>query len=535
MASSATTFARLPELLRCLVDQIRNRKQLATLRLVSKNFSAAVEPTLFRKISAMTPRRVMALADNHLVGHIRNLALSNLCPEFKFLDEAVPGLLMKMPLLNAFSYLSYLEPASLRALHRSCLHIKSLSFNFCLVDASIHGKAGKHPVEIDVQARGLYRMPDFTTFTRLEELTLVNLYDDLRQWREPIARVLSNSHTLRKLHLSLSRNAIARHRHAGNTDQYTGWFDSLCDDYADTEASPLPLQSLHCGTAVYLEDVERLERLVDLGRLEDVHFQNNVILAGGTLGHGIDIDDSAVVYDAFLNAPRLRSFTVAVLRPRDLDAICDLEDPSKARKIAFVYDLSHVDLGPVNLWQPDDSYPKLPIHFKMLKLALGQQINGSSVIHDNTETPDPGLLDETQLTSLVSRDDGVLEGLVVALPNEKYPRYSDSDRAIHLLERLLPRLTRLTQLCVIQEETTNNQFDQHRRLAIASRLASAIPSLGYISVRDLMSKDEVWEVIHEKDGMARLEELNSFGDHEDVELFSLVAVQRRFSNLRLDL
>jgi hypothetical protein len=52
-----------------------------------------------------------------------------------------------------------------------------------------------------------------------------------------IVQVLKNSPNLRKLKLSLSRDAVARHN-SDDMYQFVSWFDQLCNVYGELRPCP---------------------------------------------------------------------------------------------------------------------------------------------------------------------------------------------------------------------------------------------------------------------------------------------------------
>jgi hypothetical protein len=121
-----------------------------------------------------------------------------------------------------------------------------------------------------------YAKPDLAAFSSLEELTLDNMFGDLLWWRSQVVRVLANSPQLRKLHLSIGHSTLFSYAGNGRRDQFEGFFDRLCDEYAveGLAAGPLRLRSLHLGHAVLPSRPGALARLIDLAYLEDVYVSN---------------------------------------------------------------------------------------------------------------------------------------------------------------------------------------------------------------------------------------------------------------------
>jgi len=94
---------------------------------------------------------------------------------------------------------------------------------------------------------------------------------------------------------------------------------------------------------------------------------------------------------------------------------------------------------------------------------------------------------------------------------------------IEVLERTLPRLVNLTQFCVRARGYNTESY-----AAAAERLALAIPSLRYISVRisndhmdllDLNDDRDYRRIYRNSDGTAKLERLEGPRENEEVELY----------------
>ena len=88
-------------------------------------------------------------------------------------------LLPKLTALESFRCSCPVLRETVDVLHRLCLRIKTLSFDFLEMDEGILGLAWARPPAYKQRARELFKMPDITVFTDLEELTLLNLYGDL--------------------------------------------------------------------------------------------------------------------------------------------------------------------------------------------------------------------------------------------------------------------------------------------------------------------------------------------------------------------
>jgi hypothetical protein len=74
--AAVSTFFRLPELLLCLAENIRNRRQLATLRLVSRAFNDAATRFLFREIEIdIGESEIWSIHDEAHLDHIKNVAV----------------------------------------------------------------------------------------------------------------------------------------------------------------------------------------------------------------------------------------------------------------------------------------------------------------------------------------------------------------------------------------------------------------------------------------------------------------------------
>jgi hypothetical protein len=101
--------------------------------------------------------------------------------------------------------------------------------------------------------------------------------------------------------------------------------------------SPLPIWSLHCGTAIFPRDSAELEQLLHLSHLEEVSVENEDVWNDDSQLMLIydGEDESSIVFDAFVNAPNLRRLRVRTYAGDVHRAFCSMEDPSRARQIAI--------------------------------------------------------------------------------------------------------------------------------------------------------------------------------------------------------
>jgi len=124
------------------------------------------------------------------------------------------------------------------------------------------------------EARMLYENPDFMTLKNIEHLALHNLYGDLANWMSQLLHILKTSPKLRVLSLSLGYETVIRLASVDQHELFSEYLDQICDGHAKGENSPLHLEALHLGTAIYPGDPDTLNKLTDLASLEEVSIRN---------------------------------------------------------------------------------------------------------------------------------------------------------------------------------------------------------------------------------------------------------------------
>lgn len=407
-----------------------------------------------------------------------------------------------------------------RRLHECCPAIKALHICFPpnLGEALGYTEEAT-PDPRSLQERAVYGEPNLTVFSGLEELSLDELYEELPWWRAQIVQVLQNSPGLRRLKLSLSTKTLGRYYHEEEQDKFERFFDSLCDDYGETGAAPLRLRALHLGTAVYTFDADSLAKLTDLAVLEEAHIENRGVWEDGVIidmYNDGDDEGSGIAFDAFgpLRCPNLRRLNFADYQ-RDAHAFlagtAD-EDPSYARRLAVSCQGTWAGYEPAALLRPDENYPALPLHLRMLDVDLQR---GQCRLKDE-DGDDINVCEippaREVLAGLVAGDEGALEGLAVHL--EENPAAEGGFEHLDLLVDAVAQLANLTQLAI--EPNVHGERliqDEEVMRATAAMLAAASRSLRYIKVYALC-----WRVWRDGDKPVRLEELDD-GEIGQVELF----------------
>ncbi|KAH6627383.1 hypothetical protein F5144DRAFT_575675 [Chaetomium tenue] len=520
--SPSAVFASLPELVRCLAEQICSTREFTTLCLVNKTFNAAITPVLYRQltISGSTGHGAvslqLALASTKKYDHVRELLVRGSgnrgSSDFQSL---VSQLLPSLSRLRTFTWRGGSNPlpvAVLSALHKSSPAIKAIHIDFPNDMGQRLGYSDfPPPPDVQLEQRRLYERPDLTVFSCLEELTLNNLHEELPWWRAQVAQVLRNSPRLRALELSLADQTLEHYNKRNEREKFEGFFDQLCDDYGKTGAVPLRLRSLHLGNAVYPYSLDSLQRLTDLHFLERVHIENVGVWHGGVIISMYDDgDDSGIIFDAFgpAHCPNLRDLSVAGYR-KDVHRFLAALDPPSARRLAILCPDMTTGYEPAALLRPNPIYPSLPLHVRMLEMELRRnQIrlfdnDGRLLNHD--EIPSA----KQVLEDLVSGDDGTLEGLAVHLTESPGPKIGFDE--LDLLTNALQKLDNLTQLAV----NINDEKRVKREAAnkVVRVLATAPPRLRYIRLYSWYWR--VWRAAG--DTKVRLEELD-ISEVEHVEL-----------------
>lgn len=368
----------------------------------------------------------------------------------------------------------------------------------------------------------LYRNPDVTMFQRLEELSLENLYHDLDWWKANVVRVLKNSPGLKKLHLSLSKDSFRQWVSQSLSEAYRDFFDSVCNQYGATSALPLRLESLICGSLVYPRNITSLKRLTELPYLEEVHITNRIEPGFGDEAHSAEAEPEGIVYYAFGpdHSPNLRRFTADICREDVWQFLSTTvrDNPSFARRLAISFQWQHSEKYELaSFLRPKPTYPGLPVHFRMLDLELEREALDPDMMMDDENLPEgeEHYPTEKVLDDLVTNDAGVLEGLMVRLPENRWQEHGID--YLDFLEHALPKLVNLTQLAIAVgnfNDIRSMDITEGMLLGAAQRLAVAAPHLRYIKI--CCQHYRIWR---NKDGTVTLDELE---DREigDVELFS---------------
>ena len=394
-----------------------------------------------------------------------------------------------------------LAAETLRILHDSCPKIKSIRIEFSDNMGSLLGLDVDQPESFQLEDRQTYGKPDLTIFNGLEELALDNLYEELPWWKSQIVQVLKNSPTLRTLALSLSTETISRYDECDERDKFDDFFDHMCDEYGATGAAPLPIRWLELGTAIYPRRRSAIEQLINFRDLEDVHIENKEVW------HGFDLilmyeggrEDSGIVFDVFqpTQCPKLRRFTAAQYMGDVHRLLAKEWDSASARQLAISFrEIGHT-YQPASLLQADSTYPSLPLHVRMLDIDLDHY---------------PDSLEQV-LDSLVSGDDGALEGL--AVPLKKAQAAQGGFLHLDLISKAIAKLANLAQLSLIPNTRSQDMVVERKEMQRAANiLARAGLRLRYIQIYYHYLR--VWR---NGDGTVRLEELED-REVDDVELFS---------------
>ncbi|CAK7232644.1 hypothetical protein SEUCBS140593_008331 [Sporothrix eucalyptigena] len=499
LTNAATKFGTLPELLGLLASQVRSRKQLARMRLVSRAFAAVVAPFLFDEVRIVQSDLFRVLRDLYNfehVGYVKKLTIDG-CDDHEGCNAVLQdGLLAKMPHLESFTWNQMpLAPGTLRVLHESCPCIKAIHVTF-------HKEMGERELGYSLQeptlehlrAREQFGRPDMSFFFNLEELTLHNLLPLLR----------------------------------------------------------LEFLSLGTGMGMGVDESTWLEALTDLKHLREVYVYNGGIYAYGCpvrIVYEDAFDSVYFTFDMFRPArcPHLRWFTVDRY---EFDVYAFLtkaaaDDPAWARRLA----VSARDMGNglelATLLQTidtddlddDKQFLAAPVHLRMLDVDLQRNALELYVCKGNGEDslPTTSIAPSVQqvLDDLVAGDDGTLEGLTVHLEERRAANeYGEPGCGVGvefmrlgLLAASVAPLTNLTQLAIQSdgEVFSKSYLPEEKLVDAAVLLAVAVPSLRYIKVCQLCWR--IWrdnkggDGDENKNGNVRLELLE---DREitDVELFS---------------
>ncbi|KAI1358655.1 hypothetical protein F5Y08DRAFT_345489 [Xylaria arbuscula] len=385
-----------------------------------------------------------------------------------------------------------LAAETLKTLRRCCRRIRSIYVEFPdnMEEMVLGLSIADDELEDDesdedaLAARALYRSPSFLGFPKIESLHVYNIFDDLRHFREDIVKVIRKAPTLRSLGLSLAIESIARYYNAGYVEQYNGWFDRLCGEYAGSGAPRLQLESLICGTAVYPTRADSLSNFTDLTCLEQVHVENRSVSREGTYISLYDSSEhSGVAFTSFLSnqSRHLRRFSAFQFQGDILEALGGIDDPNQ-----------------------DENYPHFPLPLRMVDLDLQRR---------EWEELKAGDI----LNSLVTSQQDTLQGLMVHLPEEAAT--NEGFAHLDLLGHALGSLPNLDQLVIgmdkfrrARRKLNNAQLRQSAKL-----LVMVAPQIRFINIYWMF-----WKVFRRSDAngteVVVLKELGQ-AEREQVELW----------------
>ncbi|KAL2256225.1 hypothetical protein VTK26DRAFT_1969 [Humicola hyalothermophila] len=515
MTTASAAFAKIPELVGCLAEQIRSRKQLATLCLINKTWNGAVTPILLREVHVGKPGQLLGLSSSKSLYYVSSFSLTS---GVEGDNELLRKILPHMPQLESFSVSNIpVAPETIKALHDSCPKLKSLRISFPeAMDWWVLGlNRGCPPDPGQAPQRRIYRTLDLTVFKGLDELALDNLYDNLPAWRSQVVRILRTSPSIRKLRLSLAKQTLFRYDVCDERDKFIGFFDLLCRHYERTGGEPLPIQSLVLGTAVFPFQAGSVEKLIKLQDLEEVHVENKNVTHNHTI---IDLynsgqEESGILFEAFGpdRCPRLRRFTAAQYE-KDVERLFAQElTPLFARQLAISCEEMGAGYELAALLRPSLDYVSLPVHLRMIDIDFCRDnvfLRGESGETDG-EVP----VVEKVLCDLEIDDEGALGGLAVHMED---PSNSESWwKQVDLLGNAAARLVNLTQLSILGNPLLSSwsEDDAEALRKTAHVLAATAPRLRYIQVYKHYFR--VWRKLDDKFWLEELEDR----EIEDVELF----------------
>lgn len=364
-------------------------------------------------------------------------------------------------------------------------------------------------------ARELYGKPDLTLFSNLEELSLENLYEELPWWRSQIVQILKNSPGLNDLRLSLSSETMAHYFQDDEDEMYRGFFDRLCDEYHETGAPPLRLQSLYLGAGTAPLNTASLQKLTDPSFLENLHIENTDHWSQGEV---LTYNDGTtpIAWASFgpTHCPNLRSLTAGNYLPDIHVFLASVDNPSFLRRLALFTVKCEAETA--TLLRPLTRYPALPMRPRMVEVDLDRgapsPVEGESedALEDELVVPSAELV----LEHLVSGDDGALEGLILGIPVVVHGEVNLS--FVNLSLAAVAKLVNLTQLAVYVSRPDPVALSELEE--VARRFAAAAPSLRYVAVLAGSLAYAYWRVWRSSDGTVELGVLEG-REVRDVELF----------------
>ncbi|KAJ4289515.1 hypothetical protein N0V88_006998 [Collariella sp. IMI 366227] len=382
---------------------------------------------------------------------------------------------------------------------------------------------------------------DFSIFSNLQQLVLVDLYDDLPRWRRHIAQILHSSPSLKVLSLDINMCTLYRAAKQ-NLNHYAWFFDRLASDYAATGSRPLHLRSLRCGRGVNPTTQDSLRQLTDLAVLEEVYLCNdNGSLAPDLYPSALGDSRSPIDFDAFKpeHCPSLQHFYTSTPALDVYEFLCAFsEDRNASRRLAVRFQDTDVnnDIIPL-LFQPDPRHPSLPFRIRMFELRYKCENSLRGGLLEPRPIPAPH-----DLELVASSNADSLEGLSIILPSEVFEEYRVQVQEfaypiqygfppLDAIESAISKLTRLTQLGLARRDCNRenelckkaHSSNVEALMAMAQRLARAAPGLVYIRIYRYF-----WKVLRRKGDVVELVMMHC-NEWKHVELFREVFLDPDFS------
>ncbi|EJT73633.1 hypothetical protein GGTG_07489 [Gaeumannomyces tritici R3-111a-1] len=351
--AAASAFASISELLLLVAENLdRDTALFAQLCRVNRRFNAIFSPFLYRACDIRTTGRMSGPRTCSHLAHTKSfsLRLPDNSGDFNLDDVAsAPELIRKMPALETFEWAGQPLPHDAPQALKSCQNLKSVHITYpeeiegdyfelaeCDWDVNEQGwKPGidKYCSKKSLEYSRLFYAQDLSTLAGLESLVLEHIYGNMHLWERHLVQILRNCPDLRKLGLSVARQAIVRCGGNGSWEMW-GFLDRLCDAYSlspggSAPTTSLQLRSLGAGTGVYVTEATSIDKLTNLSLLEEVELDVGNIWNGRGVEHYVfEVEETYVVnYELLLSpdaCPNMRRIRLSHMGRRAFDNLKNL-------------------------------------------------------------------------------------------------------------------------------------------------------------------------------------------------------------------
>lgn len=180
--------------------------------------------------------------------------------------------------------------------HSASLGLEPVYGEFYQPQWTLHGHRFTHLPEA---------MASFQNLTRLD---LLELWGEVRHWKNCLLRILCQSPRLQHLALSLSEACWQRERGRDNWP-WGALLGEVCNRYGEIgEGSLLALRVLHMGVGIRCPDLDEIKNLTDVRLLQDLAIFNEYVISMVGLCRNLQMELACLVTMTSLNFLSAGSF-----------------------------------------------------------------------------------------------------------------------------------------------------------------------------------------------------------------------------------